>query len=189
MFSNLHMETPIYIDGKTFNCNEQYYTHAMANFFDDHDAKRLSLTINDPYELVALQKKIQNFDRHAWTDEAERVLYLANLAKYTQNAQARQKLLNTRDDVLGEGSFNKTWGIGCTIKDYRSLDTRNWTGRNTMGKILMTIREALSEKPSGDTYAHQSQQKHYNDSHGTKSCWFCGEFNHISKNCRHGQKI
>ena len=189
VFSNLHMETPIYVDGKTYNCNEQYYTYMMANYFDDHDSMKLSMSTDDPYELVALQKKVKNFDRHVWAPEAERILYLANLAKYTQNAVARRALLNTKDDILGEGSFNKTWGIGGSISNSRFTDVRNWTGSNIMGKILMNIRQSLCEQPSSDYHSYnRSASTHHVDSH-LKACWFCGETNHVSKNCRHGQKV
>ena len=185
IFSNLHMDTPIYIDGRTYTCNEQFYTHSMAMFFDDIDAAERSLSIKDPYQLINLQKEIANVDRYMWEPEAKRVLHLANMAKYTQNLRAREALLNTADDIIGEASFSKTWGVGLSIKDARSVHTKDWIGRNVMGRILMDIRDTLSSKPNDQS--HSPRGKPYMT--WTKSCWFCGEENHISKNCRHGQKI
>ena len=185
VLSNLYMEAPIHIDGKTYNCNEQFYTHSMATFFKDTDAAAKSLRITNPYQLIDLQKEIVNVDRRRWEHEAKRILYLANMAKYTQNISAREALLNTADDVIGEASFSRTWGIGMSIGDVRALNTDRWKGRNVMGNILMNIRESLSPKVDNRSHAPR------NSSYGAlkKHCWFCGEENHISKNCRHGQKL
>ena len=159
----------------------------MAMFFDDKDAAERSLNIKDPYQLITLQKEIANVDRYKWEPEAKRVLYLANMAKYTQNLKAREALLNTVNDIIGEASFSKTWGIGMSIKDARSVCTENWTGRNVMGKLLMDIRDSLRSKPNIQSQSYNPRSHAYTTK--TKSCWFCGEENHISKNCRHGQKI
>ena len=209
IFSNLHMEAPIYIDGAFYNCNEQYYTYSMAKFFNENEIAQESLRLKDPYEMVALHKKINKVNHEAWMSEAKNVLYLANMAKYSQNAIARTALISTGDDILGEASRNNTWGIGGTIQDPRSMDTRYWTGHNVMGTILMKIRKIFQQEQSRDCeapydYSHGSlndycrpnhdyydAQTHNRDSflHTRRSCWFCGEQNHISTNCRHGQKI
>ena len=191
IFSNLHTETPICIDGKTFICNEQYYTYQMARYFDDSEAAKMSMEIEDPYELVALHKKI-NVNSDAWQSEAERTLYLANMAKYSQNSSARKALLGTGNDVIGEASYNRTWGIGSSIHDPNSMKL-NWLGRNKMGQILMNIRDVLTERRSDRRYHDDDRSVIRTSSRQTaqhkKSCWFCGETNHISKNCKHGQAI
>ena len=157
----------------------------MAMFFNDKDVAARSLSIVDPYELIKLQKEIVNYDRYRWEPKAKQVLHLANIAKYTQNVKAREALLNTADDFIGEALFNKTWGIGMSIKDVCSLNTNTWTGKNVMGRILMDIRDTLSPKPSDQPQSPRGQ--HFMAR--KRPCWFCGEENHISKNCRHGQKI
>ena len=174
-----------------FHCNEQYYTYLKAKYFHDDDVSKKSLMTEDPYELIKLQKKIKNFDRNTWLPEAEHILYLANMAKYSQNSTARTAHLNTRNDVLGEASYSKIWGIGSSLYDPHSMNM-NWSGRNVMGKILMEIRDSLRERQSFDENNTQVSSKpspeeysHYSN----RSCWFCGEMNHISKNCRHGQAI
>jgi ribA/ribD-fused uncharacterized protein len=182
VFSNLHTETPICIDGKKYTCNEQYYTYSMARFFNDHSIAKQAMSTKDPYQLIALQKKVECHDYQSWLPEAERILYLANMAKYTQNEAAREVLLNTRNDLLGEATYSKTWGIGASIHDPNSTDSRTWSGKNIMGKILMNIRTALCDR--------EHSYEHYDPAaKPSRSCWFCGEQNHISRNCRHGQKV
>ena len=96
------------IDGRSFCCNEQYYTFKMAEFFHDKDAAHKALKIEDLYELIALQKEIKNSDRITWLPEAEQTLFLANMAKYSQNSSARDALLRTGNDIMGEASYSRT---------------------------------------------------------------------------------
>jgi NADH pyrophosphatase NudC (nudix superfamily) len=131
---------------------------------------------------VALQKKVKNYNRASWLPEAKRTLYLANMAKYSQNTDARDALLKTRDNLIGEASYNRTWGIGTSIRDPQAFHG-NWVGQNFMGNILMEIRHVL------DPNQHAKGYKSPSTVHEQKSCWFCGETNHISTNCRHGHQI
>ena len=193
IFSNLNVTTPIMIDGQKYNCNEQYYAHSVATFFHDKETAEKVLMTDDPYELVALHKKVKNYSQHKWLPHGEKVLFMANLAKYTQNGSARKALLDTADDFLGEASYSKKWGIGIPIQDKNALDYRKWTGLNIMGNILMKIRDTLTNKrPLGEnlTLECQSYNRQYNRQYDqTKACWNCGEQNHVAKNCKHGCKL
>lgn len=54
-------------------------------------------------------------------------------AKFTQNEDLKQRLLETGDMYLEEGN---TWGD-------RTWGTINGKGQNRLGKILMKVREEL----------------------------------------------
>ena len=195
IFSNLHMTTPIIIDGQKFSCNEQYYTHKLATFFGDEMTSKRALETEDPYKLVELHKKVQNYDLNRWLPEAEKVLFFANLAKYTQNSSARAALLNTHEDQIGEASYSRTWGIGIPIQDKYAMDCNSWKGKNIMGKLLMKIRDTLRNKDQTERNRNIKDRqyithRHYdNQAYKNKTCWYCGEENHISKNCKHGYKL
>ena len=122
MFSNLNMDAPIYVDGIKYNCNEQLYTYTKAKFFGDNAIAEKAMTATDPYELIRLQKEVKNWDRQKWLPVAERTLYLANMAKYTQNAKAREALIKTGNNIIGEATYSKTWGIGSSLHDTRSME-------------------------------------------------------------------
>ena len=183
IFSNLHMETPIHVDGQRYNCNEQLYTQKMANYFGDKAAADEAMEITDPYKLIDLQKRVKNYNRQEWLPEAEKTLYLANMAKYTQNTLARDALIRTGSNTIGEATYSKTWGIGASLHDARSLKGE-WSGRNVMGKLLMNIRDTINGKT-----ADQHELTSHRHAQYEKSCWFCGERNHMSKNCKHGRKL
>ena len=190
VFSNLHMSTPIVIDGRKFTCIEYYYTHALATFFHDESTAKKALATDDPYELVGLHKKVANYDLRKWLPEAEKVLYMANLAKYSQNSSARTALLETQDNLIGEASYSRKWGIGIPIQDKNAMNHHSWTGKNIMGKILMKIRDALAS--DNDSVRKNSSEGYYrHDKHNNQNqtCWFCGEQNHLSENCKHGYEL
>ena len=190
VFSNLYMSAPIVIDGQKFSCNEQYYTHALATFFHDESTANKALATDDPYELVDLHKKAANYDRNKWLPEAEKVLYMANLAKYSQNSSARSALLETQDNLIGEASYSRKWGIGIPIQDKNAMNHHCWTGKNIMGKILMKIRDALKNENDNERRS-TPETNYYHDKHysNDKMCWFCGEQNHLSQNCKHGHEL
>lgn len=73
--------------------------------------------------------------RSDWTKVKEQIMYEICLAKFTQNPDLREKLLNTEDAELIEGNAwrDTEWGV-C-----------NGVGKNKLGKILMRVREELKE--------------------------------------------
>ncbi len=73
--------------------------------------------------------------RQDWEDIKEQVMYEVCLAKFTQNTELGQKLIDTDDAILIEGNDwgDKTWGMV------------NGVGQNKLGKILMRIREEIKD--------------------------------------------
>jgi len=53
-------------------------------------------------------------------------------------------LLATGEKMIAEASpVDLVWGIGLSVDDDAILDEVNWTGNNLLGKVLMSIRQAL----------------------------------------------
>lgn len=73
--------------------------------------------------------------RHGWDNIKFDIMYEICLAKFTQNEDLKQRLLDTGDVYLEEGN---TWGD-------RIWGTVNGVGQNNLGKILMKIRSELKE--------------------------------------------
>lgn len=73
--------------------------------------------------------------RKDWEKHKEGFMYTVCLAKFTQNAELKEKLLATGDKVLEEGNNwgDTEWGI-C-----------NGVGKNLLGNILMRIRGELQK--------------------------------------------
>ena len=74
--------------------------------------------------------------RSDWESAKYEVMYQVCLAKFSQNPDLRKKLIDTGNAELIEGN---TWGD-------RIWGTCNGVGENHLGKILMRIRQELTEK-------------------------------------------
>lgn len=73
--------------------------------------------------------------RKDWEDAKVDVMRKCVLAKFTQNEELKQKLLDTGDTHLEEGN---TWGD-------KFWGTVSGHGKNMLGRILMEVRDSLSE--------------------------------------------
>ena len=65
-------------------------------------------------------------------------------AKFQQNPDLLQKLIDTDDAILAECSpYDKFWGIGLAVGDPRIQETAKWKGTNLLGNVLMDVRSEL----------------------------------------------
>ena len=145
IFSNFYTRTPITIDNKQFNTTEQFYQHAKAQFFGDDVTASEILKETDPLKQYQLGQKVAGYEegKQRWLPSGKQALLKANIAKYEQHKAAKQALLATGDDVIGEASVNRTWGIGLSIRQKEAIDKSKWSGQNIMGEILMNVRELI----------------------------------------------
>ena len=128
----------------TFMCAEQFMMHGKAILFADAEIAAKILAADHPKTHKALGRKVRNFDDATWKRERERIVLEGSRAKFTQNADLKDKLLATRGTTLVEASpYDRIWGIGLSAKDPRALDPKQWRGQNLLGKILTQLREEL----------------------------------------------
>lgn len=145
-FSNWYPSKFI-VDGISYWCVEQYMMAQKAKLFDDYET--LSEIMQSKYqkEIKALGRKVHNFDSKIWDENKEKIVYEGNFAKFSQNPNLRQKLLDTKDAILAEASpFDKIWGIGLSERDGVIIyNPNNWQGENLLGFILMKVRKELKK--------------------------------------------
>jgi ribA/ribD-fused uncharacterized protein len=141
-FSNFHA-APFMRDRIQFVCNEQYIQAKKAEMFDDDETRSKIMQTSNPYEMKSLGKFVKNFVRQRWEQHARQVALDACLAKFAQNSELLDTLLDTENKVIGEASRDSFWGIGKSLADADVLDNGKWTGDNLLGKVLMTVRDQL----------------------------------------------
>lgn len=114
-------------EGRKYLNNEAAFQSAKCI----KDSMRDKFTQMNPSQAKHAGRHVQL--RYDWEDVKENVMLEVCRAKFTQNPELGQKLLDTGDAILIEGNDwgDKTWGMV------------NGVGQNKLGKILMKIREEL----------------------------------------------
>ena len=139
-FSNFH-PSPFMKNNSTYHCNEQYIQARKAEIFNDDETHSKIMRCKCPYEIKRLGRSVRDFKDHIWTNEAEKVTIEGCMAKFNQNQDLLRALMETNNKELAEASTDRFWGIGLALNDPNVFNTSAWSGRNTLGKVLMQVRE------------------------------------------------
>lgn len=134
---------------ETFKSSEQYFMWQKAIFFKDYDTADEILKAETPKEAKALGRKVRNYDDGEWDKVRKDAMFKAVMAKFSQNQDLRDCLLDERlmDKHFVEGSpYDKIWGVGISWDDPKIADEKNWKGQNLLGKTLDAVRNALMEE-------------------------------------------
>jgi ribA/ribD-fused uncharacterized protein len=135
-------EANIRIDNNVFSTVEQYVQYQKAVFAEKTDVAIKIRNTKSP----ALCKKFGDgieIDESSWLPLAKKSLERACMVKFQQNACAKMYLVNTGDTILAEATRDKYWGIGLPLSSTSLGDRSKWTGANTFGTILMSVRDRL----------------------------------------------
>ena len=139
--------SPFIIEGIRYETAEQYMMAKKALLAGDLRGYTLIMNEPDPAKCKQLGRQVKGLDTSAGDRWKEDVVYHANLAKFSQNENARQTLLSTGNKILAEASpYDTIWGIGMEASDPNSTSPAKWNGKNLLGKALMRVRDALKEK-------------------------------------------
>lgn len=136
--------------GKKFISAEQYMMYHKMIQFGAFDVAERILNETDQGTIKSLGRtKIDSFDPKLW-DKTKYVIVKRGIrAKFMQNPELLQQLLNTGNALLAECSKNdRQWGIGIDITDESRMDTTKWHGQNLLGRILMEIRQEFELRRS-----------------------------------------
>lgn len=139
-FSNFH-PAPFTKNNAPYHCNEQYIQARKAEIFNDDDSHSKIMRSKCPYEIKRLGSSIMGYQDHVWKSEAEKVTIEGCMAKFNQNPDLLKALMETNNKELAEASTDRFWGIGLALNDINVLNSSAWTGRNTLGRVLMQVRE------------------------------------------------
>jgi len=129
----------------TYNCAEQFMMAEKARLFKDKESRKKILSTKDPKTHQALGRKVSNFNQTIWGQHAKEIVFLGNLAKFSQNKELMDRLLSIGDKALVEASpYDTIWGIGLSMDDPNVENYGKWTGRNWLGKCLTRVKHVLN---------------------------------------------
>jgi ribA/ribD-fused uncharacterized protein len=144
-FSNWYPAKYTY-NGIEFNCSEQGVMWNKATLFgDDEIAKKiLDCSGGEQRKIKELGRQVKNFKESVWVANREHIYKEHCRAKFIQNNDLRQKLLETGNKTLVEASpTDKIWGIGLEEKNAKLITPDRWPGLNLLGKVLTEIKNEL----------------------------------------------
>lgn len=132
--SNLFKRT-IEFEGRLFETAEHAYQHGK---FSNVKTREWAMKAPYPHLLAILAHGLFAWDITTdWSKIKVRRMHDVVLAKFTQHADLKSKLLETGDKVLIENSKTDSfWGVG-----------KKGNGTNMLGKILMNVRGQLRGDP------------------------------------------
>lgn len=127
-FLSNYYVAPVTYNGLTFQSNEAAF-QAQKTL---NEGQRRKFTRMAPNKAKAKGRNV--ILRSDWEQIKNKIMYEVCYAKFTQNPELKEKLLATGDEELVEGNtwHDTYWGV-C-----------NRRGKNKLGKILMRVREELS---------------------------------------------
>ena len=138
------------IDGQTYNTCEQFMMAEKAALFEDWATRKEILRADKPKQQKALGRKVRGFSEREWVKHRFNIVVRGNMAKFTQNEELKQKLLDTGDRVLVEASPNDgIWGIGLHESVPEAKDMATWEGSNLLGQALVCVRELIRLEEEG----------------------------------------
>lgn len=143
IYSQWHKAT-MEIDGSIYNSCEQYMMHQKALVFGDVEIADKIMEESNPREQKKFGRMIKNFDKSIWDSCCLGIVYRGNLAKFTQNTELGEQLLETGDRILVEASpLDKIWGIGMGEEDPGIEDPSNWKGLNLLGQAITLVKQQM----------------------------------------------
>lgn len=144
VFSNFH-PCNIEFDGHIFNCSEQLFMYFKAKYFKDDESVSLILEAKDPMTAKKLGRKVKGYDDSTWSNVRYQFMLAACMAKFHQNEDLKQELLNTSGTDMVEASpLDPIWGIGLHEDDPLAWDKKSWKGTNLLGRALDLVRDKLA---------------------------------------------
>lgn len=135
------------IDNVTFTSTEQYIMYRKCLAFGDNVCASAVRNTDDPQEQQNLGRKANGYVDCVWAGMRQIVAFQGLFAKFSQNEDLKQKLLDTGTAWLVECAYSDTtWACGIRLTDDARFDTANWRGQNLLGFALMEVRRMLREQ-------------------------------------------
>lgn len=125
------------LDGVQYTSGEQCTQFTKARFLNKEHAAQRILSTNDPFECKRLGDELERTP--AWTQVQETKILEIQRAKFEQNSDLKQRLIETGNVKLIEATVGKFWGINGSIHSKAALD-ESGNGKNKFGQILMALR-------------------------------------------------
>ena len=132
------------LDGVHYSSMEQYIMYQKCVLFGDQATAKKVLLTDVPSEQQKLGKLCSGYINGVWAGARQAIAMRGLLAKFSQNADLKEQLLNTSEAYLVECAHSdKIWACGIRLTESERFDATKWTGQNILGFALMEVRRML----------------------------------------------
>ena len=139
--SNLY-NVKLTVDNEIYQSNEHFYQSKKCEAFGKEELAAKVRKAKTGREAMFLGREVRS--TLPWLrKEGIRLMRKGAMAKFS-NQEMRNYLLNTTD-IIAEGTNNVFWGIGLNFSSQEAFLVEHWEGSNTMGTILMEIRDEIRD--------------------------------------------
>lgn len=146
-FSNWYDPSWFEFDGHRFRNSEAGMMYQKAKLFGDDKIIARIFENQDPWVVKDLGKQVRGYSDAVWHPVRVEKVVEVLLAKFSQNLDIKQILIDSDDKILAEASpIDKIWGIGLAPDNPLARIRTNWRGLNLLGDALMVTREILNAK-------------------------------------------
>lgn len=140
------------VDGILYNCAEQFMMAEKARLFNDPVALKKIMAETNPHQQKMLGKTVKGFKQDVWDNNARRIVYNGNYAKFTQNAELKALLLSSVGTLVEASPYDKIWGIGLSEREHSAKIRSQWKGTNWLGEVLTKLRANLATVITANPY-------------------------------------
>ena len=131
------------VDGRQFNCGEQFMMFEKAMTFNDEVSADLIIEAISPRDQKALGRQVRNYDDKIWAEVRFEKVKRGLLEKY-KIPKFNKFLYERKDKIIVEASpYDRIWGIGYHQDDENILNEKDKWGENLLGKCIMDIAKEL----------------------------------------------
>ena len=136
--------SPFELDGERFSSVEQFIMFRKCCLFADTDMQVAVLSTDNPAKQQEIGRSAPWYNEKIWGGVRQVVAFRGLMAKFSQNKELGQQLLDTGNAVLVEcAGSDRVWACGLHLDDEDRLDASKWRGTNVLGYALMEVREAI----------------------------------------------
>lgn len=132
-----------------FPTSEHLFMYFKAKCFNDEVRAKRILLADTPSIAKGIGRNIKSYDDKVWSEKRYDAMLKANYAKYEQNRDLREMLLDQKYDgksFVEASPVDGIWGIKRWQFDPNADDETKWRGQNLLGKVLDEIREKIKNK-------------------------------------------
>lgn len=132
------------INNERFTTVEQYYQSRKALFSHNYHIHKLIMKTENPGHIKRLSKRIRYLNFRAWASVRERIMKTALMAKFSQNPDLKNALVQTKNSLLVEcNPLDYHWSCGLSLNHPHVQHPHMHPGKSILGILLMEVRQEL----------------------------------------------